>query len=137
MFQLILLQLMLLMFSAVGSSQVAGACSNNFFVLEQSLLESTDNRFNLLKAFYPPREAHPVLVRVNYTFDGTFNDTSQIWFWSESEFYLIQPLEIFQFTSLLFSNMPYRQSQLHIRLDSDCSQAPADYLQMLTTRVSE
>ena len=111
------------------------SCSSSFYVMEQSLLESSDNRLNLLRAFYPPREAHPVMVRVNYTFD-TVEDYSQMWFWSESEFYLIQPLEIFQFSSLLFSNMPYRQKEVTLVLSINCSSAPPEYLQLLTTRVS-
>lgn len=116
----------------------SNSCSTNFFQLEKNLLHSTDNRFNLLKAFYPPREARPVLVKVNYTFlDTSATDNgSMIWFWAESEFYLIQPLEIFQFTSLLFSNMPYRRNDLSIQLPSDCSLASEEYLQLLTTRVS-
>ena len=110
------------------------SCSTSFYMLERSLLESPDNRLNLLRAYFPPREAHPVLVRVNYTFGVT--EQSQTWFWSESEFYLIQPLEVFQFTSLLFSNMPYRQSSVSLELDSNCSSTPLEYLQLLTTRVS-
>ena len=113
----------------------ADTCSGSFYVMEQSLLESADNRLNLLRGFYPPREAHPVLVKVNYTF-GTMAQDSQMWFWSESEFYLIQPLEIFQFTSLLFSNMPYRQRDISLELDANCSSAPFEYLHILTTRVS-
>ena len=119
--------------AAEGSSS---ACSNDFFILERSLLDSTDNRFNLLKAFYPPRDARPVLVKVNYTFMDSLDSTSQIWFWSESEYYLIQPLEIFQFTSLLFSNMPYRRRDVSILLSSDCSDSSDEHLQLLTTRVS-
>lgn len=110
-------------------------CSNNFFAMEQSLLLSTDIRMSLLKAFFPPREAHPVLMVVNYTFQGLTND-SRTWLWSESEFYLIQPLEIFQFTSLLFSNMPYRRRELSIELPFECSLASEEYFLLLTTRVS-
>lgn len=111
-------------------------CSSNFFALEQSLLQSTDNRFHLLQSFYPPRQAHPVLLRVNYTFDGVDNST-QMWFWSVSEFYLIQPLEIFQFTSLLFSDMPYRSGQVSLVLAGNCSLTPQEHLQLLTTKVSK
>lgn len=137
--------LVLLAFLALGSAVASGQsssnngvennCSNNFFLMEQSLLLSTDNRFNLMKTFYPPREAHPVLVKINYSFDGVENSTTT-WFWSESEFYLIQPLEIFMFTSLFFSNMPYRKSELSLLLDKECVTAPDQYLELLTTRVS-
>jgi len=130
-YQLILL---LLIFTAACTSSQEVNCSSDFFLMEQSLLKCTENRFNLLKAFFPPRQAHPVLVKVSYTFDDT--NASKIWFWSESEFYLIQPLEVFQFSSLFFSIKPYRQSQLQIKLDGNCTLASHDYFELLTTRVS-
>ena len=118
-----------------GSRSSNESCSGNFHVMEQSLLQSTDNRFRLLGAFYPLSRARPVLVKVEYTFDGLDNH-SLIWFWTESHFYLIQPLEIFQFTSLLFSNLPYRQGNVTLQLDADCNSAPPIFFQLLTARVS-
>ena len=111
------------------------SCSSDFHLMEQSLLKSTENRFRLLRAFYPLTEANPVLVRVEYSFDGLDNH-SLIWFWTESHFYLIQPLEIFQFTSLMFSNMPYRQGNISLLLNAGCISAPLQYFQLLTARVS-
>ena len=126
--------LFLQVFTCTISADTAD-CSTNFFTLEQSLLQSTDNRFRLLTAFFPAREAHPVLIKVGYSFEGVQNET-QTWYWSESEFYLIQPLEVFQFTSLFFSNMPYRRGQVDIQLAANCSSAPEEYMQLLTARVS-
>ena len=140
-----LLLLLLCLLAAVTSGQSpsgsraepsSDSCSNNFFLMEQSLLQSADNRFSLLRAFYPARIAHPVLVRVQYRF-SLDNETQLTWFWTESHFYLIQPLEIFQFTSLFFSNMPFRQSNVTLLLDEDCSSAPLDFFQFLTSRVRE
>lgn len=111
------------------------ACSTDFFTLEQSLLLSSDNRFNILKAFYPPREAYPVMVRVNYTFNDDLLKP-KIWMWSQSEFYLIQPLEVFLFSSLLFSNFPYRLRELSVQLHAECSNVDDRYLELLTGRVS-
>ena len=130
-----LLLVLAVVFNSTGAETGDKSCSNDFYVMEQSVLLSTSNRFNLLKTFYPPRQPHPVLVKVNYTFGDSDND-SQIWFWSESEFYLIQPLEVFLFTSLLFSDMPYRRGELTLQLDPNCSMASEEYFQMLTTRVS-
>ncbi len=110
------------------------SCSNDFFSMEQALLQNTDNRFNLLVAFFPPREPHPVLVTVHYFFRDT-NDT-RIWYWTESVFYLIQPLEVFQFTSLLFGNLPYRHREVVILLDNSCTNASEEYFLLVTTRVS-
>lgn len=111
------------------------SCSGNFYLLEQSVLQSTENRFRLLRAFYPLTEANPVLVKVEYSFEGLDNHTLT-WFWTESHYYLIQPLEIFQCTSLLFSNLPYRQGNISLLLDADCLAAPPLYFQLLTARVS-
>ncbi len=131
--------------STADDTNIQTECSSNFFAMEQSLLQNTDNRFNLMTTFFPPRKAHPVIVRVTYSFNGdilednssTTNTTISpyIWFWSESEFYLIQPLEVFQFTSLLFGNRPYRQRDLDIVLDANCSQASDEFYVLLTTRV--
>ena len=118
----------------IGTTTDNPTCSTNFFLMERSLLENTNNRFNLLKAFYPPREARPVVLKVNFTFTDT--QKSKIWYWSESEFYFIQPLEIFQFTSLFFANGAYRQSDLVIELDTNCSDAADEFFKILTTRVS-
>ena len=121
-----------------SAEEMKNTCSTNFWLMEQALLTDADNRFKLLRTFYPPRQAHPILIEVNYTFHSSNNNDSQsqVWFWSESEFYLIQPLEIFLFSSLLFSNMPYRSSTLHIHLPAECNQATPEHLQLLTTRVS-
>ena len=131
--------------SMADDMDIQTECSSNFFAMEQSLLQSTDNRFNLMTAFFPPRKAHPVIVRVTYSFNADISEDNSsttnttispyIWFWSESEFYLIQPLEVFQFTSLLFGNRPYRQSDLDIVLDANCSQASDEFYLLLTTRV--
>lgn len=111
------------------------SCVTNFFAMEQSLLQSTENRFNLQNAFHPLQTASPVIVRVNYTFGDDLGDF-QLWYWSEAEFYLIQPLEVFQFTSLLFSNMAFRREELLIELNDDCSAASEKFFRTLTTRVS-
>lgn len=129
---LLFLLLLLRMKPATADSQT---CSKSYAVLEDSLLSNSENRFNLLKAFFPPKEARPIFVTVTYTFNNATNESS-VWYWSESEFYLIQPLEIFQFTSLLFANMAYRQSTVELQLDAQCVGASHDLMEMLTQRVS-
>ena len=151
-------------------------CSNSFSVLEESLLSHEDNRFNLLKTFYPPRGAHPVFLTVTYRFskfgkqfdeggeqgspensvfgDGSggefggdvFDDSEirsgmygneSVWYWSASEVYLVQPLDVLQFTSLFHSNLQYRTSEVELELDRECLGTKRDYLEILTQRVSE
>ena len=111
-------------------------CTSSFYLLESSLLKDSENRLSLLRTFFPAGNAHPVVIRVSYTFGATEN-ASQVWFWSESEFYLIQPLEIFQYSSLLFSNQPYRQASMSLVLREDCANASVEYMHLLTQRVSK
>lgn len=121
------------------------SCARSFHLLERSLLQCADNRYNLLRAFYPPRASHPVVVEINYTFSNSSNNTNnisntdsndtRIWFWTESTFYLVQPLEVFQFSSLFFSNTPNRRTSASLQLPTDCSIAGDDFFQLLTKKV--
>ena len=110
-------------------------CATSFTVLEDDLLSQEENRYNLLKAFYPPRNALPVFVTVTYLFGETGNQS--VWYWSESEFYLIQPLDVLQFTSLFHSNFYYRMGKMELHLNQDCAEAGPEFMEMLTQRVSE
>ena len=106
---------------------------NSFAALEDDLLSQELNRYNLLKTFYPPRGALPVFVTVTYQFGQLENQS--VWYWSESEIYLIQPLEVFQFTSLFYSNFYYRQASLDLHLSEECVETGDEYMEMLTQRV--
>lgn len=110
-------------------------CVTSFTVLEDDLLSQEQNRYNLLKTFYPPRGALPVFITVTYTFGESQNQS--VWYWSESEFYLIQPLDVLQYTSLFHSNFDYRQGKLDLRLHNDCMETGSEYMEILTQRVSE
>ena len=126
--------LLLVMCSSSTGITTVNWRSECFDLLERGLLSTKANQYKLTKTFFPPRDAHPVFVTVNYTFHGS--NASKLWYWSESEFYLIQPLEIFQFSSLFLSNLPYRQASVDIAMFSDCNGASDDdQLEMLTQRV--
>ena len=110
------------------------ACSSSFHLLEADLLSRPQNRLHLTTKFFPPRDANPVIIKVNYNYDGS--NITDVWFWSESEFYFIQPLEIFLYTSLFFANQPYRQSTLTLELSADCLDSSKLHMKLLTQRVS-
>lgn len=110
------------------------SCTDNYYRLEGSLLSNQENRYQLMRTFYPPRSPRPVIVKVIYIYSGDMNYTNT-WFWTESQFYLIQPLEIFRYTSLFFSNLPHRQSEVRVELDEDCFGASDEYMELLTQRV--
>lgn len=133
-----------LFFFGISNSPVLAQelCNKSFAELEQNLLSNTLNRFNLLRTFYPARRSHPVFVQVNYTYIYGVNGTlvpnaHELWYWTMSEFYLIQPLEVFQFTSLFFANRPSREGRLVVQLHSECMGAEASLLETLTQRVRE
>ena len=97
--------------NTVATAEQDPNCLTSFSVLEESLLSRESNRFNLLRMFYPPRGPLPVFLAVTYRFDGLENRSNEsIWYWSESEIYFIQPLDVLQFTSLFHSNFHYRQA---------------------------
>ena len=134
---IIILSLTLLLLSSLSGGQESSldpACSNSFHLLEADLLSRPQNRFQLTTKFFPPRDANPVIIKVEYKYNGS-NDTN-VWFWSESEFYFIQPLEIFLYTSLFFANQPYRQATITLELSSDCLNAENLHMKVLTQRVS-
>ena len=99
------------------------SCGNDFKTLQNALLLTGNNKVELLKAFYPPRQPPAAFVTVNYTFlDADGNITCQkTWLWSSVDFYLIQPPSIFQFMSLFFT-IPLDRSitTANITFPGDC-----------------
>ena len=117
-----------------SSTTAEPTCANSFHLLEADLLSRPQNRFLLSTKFFPPRDANPVIIKVDYVYEES--NMTIVWFWSESEFYFIQPLEIFLYTSLFFANQPYRQSSLTLELSPDCLDAEELYMKVLTQKVS-
>lgn len=119
-------------------NMTANSCSSDFYLLEENVLSNTQNRFELLRTFFPSKGVHPVFVEVNYRFVNGSNSEEQssaLWYWSVAEFYFVQPLEIFQYTSLFFSNFEYRKSTLEITLAAECADASHEKMELLTQRV--
>ena len=121
--------------TAVAAATDGKSCSEDFGQLEENLLSKSENRFELTRAFFPARIVQPVFVTVNYVFNSTPSTLNATWYWSEAEFYFIQPLEVFQFSSLFFSNRPHRQGTVTLQLDGECQNASDEFMQILTERV--
>ena len=98
------------------------SCANALETLEKALLQTGNNRIELLKAFYPPRDSQAVFVTVHYIFlDADGNITcQQTWLWSSVEFYLIQPPSIFQLMSLFFTIPEGRMTTANITFLNEC-----------------
>ena len=121
------------------------SCSQCYDFLVNEMIISNKNRFNLLKVFFPANNSNPVFVRVTYHFtrnpDGPTDyleeGSTQEWFWTQSTFYLFQPIASLQFTSLLFSDTTLSSNQIDLYLQPSCENSSIDMMQLLTQRVSE
>ncbi len=113
-------------------------CSQCYSALVEQITKNDNNMFQLQWTFFPPNSAPPVFVIVTYKFtdkNGEFvNSTS--WYWSTSTFYLYHPIHVFQFTSLLFSDISQDIATVTLYLNEDCMDASMNYMRLLTQRVS-
>ena len=110
------------------------SCDECYDTLADSLLNMRNNKYELRRMFYPLERASPVFVTVTYQ----YNDSSvpnQTWYWSAGVFYFLQPLEVFQFTSLFFGNADWRSSDLTLTLSAECASAPEGFMTSLTEQV--
>ena len=91
-----------------GSEVPVKSCGNDLETLEKHLLHTKDNKIELLKAFYQPRQPPATFVVIHYTFldEEEHVICNKTWMWSSAVFYLIEPPTIFKFTSLFFAT-PY------------------------------
>ena len=119
------LKLVFLLQAVAGDCMDEGKpCDQCFQTLASHLLNTGDNKYQLQKTFYPPKQNHPVFVTVTYQFkdlcSGTSNSCSSVnisncsdtnisspcsdtntanqnktWFWNSGTFYFFQPLECF------------------------------------------
>ena len=115
-------------------------CSKCYMVLADQVTKHDRNLFEIQNIFFPPDNTPPVFVTVIYTFKdpdkGDGKNITEIWFWSASTFYLFQPLHVFQFTSLFFSNTQLQWSEASLTLPLNCANASDAHKQLLTQRVS-
>ena len=105
-----------------GEGRNLSDCAENFDTLEWALVHTKNNKVELRKAFYPPREEASDFVTVHYKFldeDGMNITCKKTWLWSTIGFYLIQPPTIYQFMALFFNPEP-RVSTADILLPYEC-----------------
>ena len=110
------------------------SCDECYDTLVDSLVNMRNNKYNLRRVFYPLERSSPVFVTVTYQ----YNDSSvpnQTWYWGAGVFYFLQPLEVFQFTSLFFGNPAWRSGELTLTLPAECANAPEEFMTELTEQV--
>ena len=122
-------------------------CETNFTTLENALIHTCDNSYNLWTTFFPPREAGSLFVVVKYQI---INSTSSIhYIWTTAAFTLIHPPRIFGMISLFFGLVEEDRIQnVTIQLPESCQglltpeygrtneEAKSNFLEVLTQRVS-
>ena len=118
---------------AAGCTIEGESCHQCYQTLESYLLNTSNNKYQLRRVFYPLEVAEPVFVTVTYHYIDT--NTTKLWFWSRGIFYFLQPIEVFQFTSLFFGNPSWRSSELNITLPLECKNASNEFMTELTQMV--
>jgi hypothetical protein len=104
--------------------------------LAKQVTNFDNNLFNIQRAFFPPQDNSPVYVTVKYTFSDNITDAeNETWYWSTATFYFFQPLNIFQFTSLLFSDTSLHSGEVQLTLPLQCADAHVNHMELLTQRV--
>ncbi len=120
-------------------------CASCYDILASQAIDSARNRFNLQRGFFPPDRENPVYLEVTYKFNvnttnGPIDDDDEnktvVWFWTDSPFYLFQPIEVIQFTSLLFADYANRKYNVTLYLPRSCYNASESNFKLFTQRVS-
>ena len=117
----------------------AKSFSQCYVALVEHVLMNDTNQFNLQNTFYPPHKTSPAFVTVSYEYyqdKEMLMDETEIWYWSISTFHIYNPLTVFQFSSLLFSDISKQTSNITLKLDLSCKNASTEFMKFLTQRVS-
>ena len=120
--------LLLLIFSSklcTSQAEDYEECSTRKSVLLKALYSTSDNQYELERAFAPPKpgETTSRYIRITYSFadeDGNYGDCEVKYIWAIGGFFLIQPPHIFSLTSLLFSIPANNRSSITLKLPYHC-----------------
>ena len=95
---------------------------NQYKDFATELLNDKTNFYNLQYVFFPPNTVSPVFVTVTYKHDDNANN-SIVYYWSSTAYFFFHPVEIFQFTSLFFSDPSLRTGDISLTLPAKCANA--------------
>ena len=119
------LLIVLLAFSECSVASENVTC-NSLRTLAQALIDNDQNLLNLTQVFYPTRHPPAKFLKVTYLFEDEMglecDNCSVTYLWASGGFLLIQPISIFQFTSLLFNHKVGAKDSLVLTLPSPCRQ---------------
>ena len=109
-------------------------CDRCYQTLSSFLVNTSDNKYHLRNAFFPPDTISPAFVTVIYQYDD-MSIPNKTWYWSAGIFYFYQPLRVFRFTSLFFGPANWLASEVTITLPAQCENASERFMQQLTQTV--
>ena len=93
----------------------------NFSELEHALYHGEENIEQLSKAFFPSTDRTSRFIEIHYKFIGNGTDNcTVIYFWAVGGFLLIQPPQIFQYTSLLLDFPSNNITDITLTLPPQC-----------------
>ena len=124
-------------------------CDTCYRTLVNALLNTDNNKYNISTTMFPLDHVPPIYVEVYYvntddcetiksTDIKTFcesNPNRQLWYWTAGTFYVYQPLDVFYYRSLFFSDPSWRTGTLSVCIPADCA-ATEEFYRTLTQRVS-
>ena len=120
---------------------IISALNCSYELLEKSLINSKENKYELSRAFFPPIANPPEFVTVNYTFPEI--NQCKIWHWSTFTSGFIHPPEVLQYMSLFFGKPhAFYNGSVYLTLENTTLETIADCaedlqkMQLLTQRVS-
>ena len=119
-------------------------CTKCYKTLATQLLKNDTNYIELQTKFFPSNNDQPDFLTVTYLFDGKSNletiSDQHIWFWSTSTFFFYYPIQVFQFTSLGFSDSSIKLNEVKLHLPESCYEKSGEtynkHMNLLTQRVS-
>ena len=110
-------------------------CSTSYKSLAKALLEDDRNFYTMQSTFFPPISTKPVFVTVTYEYSSSIKN-NRTFFWSSAVYFFFNPVRVFQFTSLLFSDPSLRYNEITLFLPGGCHSASDEFMLLLTQRVS-
>ena len=131
------------------SAKTYNNCDTCYRTLVNAVLNTDNNKYNISTTMFPLDHVPPIYVEVYYvntddcetiksTDIKTFcesNPNCQLWYWTAGTFYIYQPLDVFYYRSLFFSDPSWRTGTLSVCIPTECD-APEEFYKTLTQRVS-
>ena len=117
-------------------------CTTNFTLLENALLETSDNIFQLTTTYFHPDVEKPLYVDVYYNFSDYSPEAHYIWS-AATLFFIVRPPALTYLTQFYSHLQDNRMTSLTLQLPADCADLVNDtrsnrenFLFVLTQRVN-